>query len=240
MEIGNEQADRYAKMGARSLAQPSETERQNWEDEAATLRRYLLYAVQALMLFPKIAPTKALRSQFDKHLRQEGFVTGVGAARQLLPCPPPPPPPPQERPPRRVAHAEPAQPAQCHQWSWKRTRWVCEVCLKFARGADRPAASAAPCPGHNAAFSELARNPRKHTIHLSNYSLGVVFICSKCGAYSDSGNLRKLKGECELGFTSNGAKYSWDRFSKGQHPDFKKGPAKCLEEHMSLATLLRS
>ena len=97
-----------------------------------------------------------------------------------------------------------------------------------------------PCPGHNAAFSQLALNPRRHVIHLSNYSLGVVFICSACEAYSESGNLRKLKEDCNREFTSKGARYSWDRFSRGQHPDSKKGPAKCLEEYMSLATLLQS
>ena len=169
LAIGNDLADRYAKKGALSLAQPSGTERQNWADEAAALRRYLLYAVQALMLFPRIAPTKEMRSQFDKNLRQEGFITGAGAARQLLPCPPLPQPPFPGRTNRRAVQSEPAPPAQCHQWNWKSTRWVCEVCLKFARGEARPAASAAPCPGHNAAFTELARNPRMHTIHLSNY-----------------------------------------------------------------------
>ena len=65
LAVGNDLADRHAKQGALSLAQPSEAERQKWVDETAALRRFLLYAAQALKLFPRIAPTKELRPQFD-------------------------------------------------------------------------------------------------------------------------------------------------------------------------------
>ena len=37
------------------------------------------------MLFPKITPTKEMLSQSDKSPRQQGFITGAGAARQSAP-----------------------------------------------------------------------------------------------------------------------------------------------------------
>ncbi|CAK0889038.1 unnamed protein product, partial [Prorocentrum cordatum] len=103
-------------------------------------------------------------------------------------------------------------------------RWVCAPA-----GSARSARPAAPCPGHDSAITELGRSPRRQIIHLSNKIMGTrLHICSTCGADSESGNLRKLKDERTLGFTSNGAKCSWYRLSKGQHPDLKKGPAKRL------------
>ena len=238
--IGNELADRYAKKGALSLPQPSEAEKESWTEESATLRRYLLYAVQALLLFPRLAPSKAMRSIFDKSLREEGFITGIGAARQALPAPPPPTLPPPRPDPPLVPDRRPRGPIREHCWVWKHSRWVCRVCLTFARGANKPAPSSSPCRGHSEAFTQLVQNPRKHVLHISNYPLGVIFICSTCGAYSESGNLRGLGRDCNLKFTSHGARHSWQRFCRRQHPNSKRGPAHCLEEFMPISALLQS
>ena len=181
----NDLADRFAKKGALSVGRPSASEIEAWVDESASLRRYLQYAVRALLLYPRLAPSKAMRSTFNARLRAPGFKTGIGAARQAPPSPPPLTPPslpPLPAPPVVASSAAaPANP-KGHDRAWRRTRWACQRCLRFVTSDRKPAPNVSPCPGYNAAFSALVANPRGHRLRVANYSHGVDFICGNCGA----------------------------------------------------------
>ena len=54
--VGNDWADRYAKKGALTLAQPSKAEIESWVEESASLKRYLRYAARALLLISPACP----------------------------------------------------------------------------------------------------------------------------------------------------------------------------------------
>ena len=131
----------------------------------------------------------------------------------------------------------PSDEPQRHHWRWQYGRWICGNCLARSR---LPVPPRSACPGLARNLASLLRNPRGHILQIAPFTdgKGLVVICSKCGHHSTSNRPCQLHKKACLGvFESEGAKHSYERVGRGQHPKYSKGTARVLEPCMSPAML---
>ncbi len=143
--------------------------------------------------------------------------------------------------PAEAALAQEASPPEViyerHNWRWRYGRWICGNCL--ARSS-APVPPRSKFPGRASNLESLLRRPRGHQLQVAPFTdgKGLVVICSKCGHYATSNRPCQLhKKECPGVFGSEGAKHSYERVCRGQHPMYSKGAARVLEPCMSPAML---
>ena len=109
-------------------------------------------------------------------------------------------------------------PVQLHEWSWCRSFWRCQRCLKFRRSDHKP-----PSAGCSGVLPEAALEigRMQHQLKVFDCSDGtLLYACEKCKAYSTGGQFRNLRKKCLDRPASNFAISTWSGLLKGRHPKF--------------------
>lgn len=265
LAVGNDFADRHAKLGAALLSQPSEQERRVYAENVAVLKRYLGYVARALLLYPRLAPSKKDRASFNKSLREEGFQTGARAAKDALPHLPPssrPPPPPGPVPAKAAPLAPPDPPGQAareagpqHEWRWRRQGfWTCLHCQRRStRSRVDPSLRDYPipmppiplppptdgCAGASPILRSLLHNQRGHNLFVTEHPTGILIICKSCGNYSEGARAVHILDRCSPAKESPRAVANWNRAFKGQSPNYRRGSGIILGDLLPVSTLLQ-
>ncbi len=258
LALGNAAADRIAKGAAlASAGGPTPAELEDWERQSAFLQRYLRYIPAALALWPQASPTSCKKSfprrpDADSSRRNRGasfrsdVLSGLRRVRAAAA-----PASSRDEPAEDgvLSQSGPAevsdgfQTRECegpekHIWRWQYSRWICSSCLTTSRTAVPPRSK---CPGMATNLRSLLNSPRGHALQIATFTdcKGLVVICSKCGHHATSNRPTQLhKQVCPKGFGSDGARHSYQRVCRGQHPKYSKGPAKVLDPCMSPAMLM--
>ena len=266
--VGNQLADRHARMGAAMHLQPSQEELDAVRREKEVLHRFLQYSCQALLRWEPVGPASSTRKHLlprlpalpdlapgalGRSFRHDVLGPWAAAEGVTFGDSLPPPPPEEERPaPRRLRGKQPARfssgfsrggvPPKTlhHEWRYSRGRWVCWACLKVSR-ATAPSRSVM-CPGFNAVMFDLVQNPSGHSLSYSSFldGAGIIILCTRCGGYCSSTRRNpKLSDSCLGRPASACGGAALARMCKQQHPVHAKGDKVVLDAWRPLTDLAR-